>query len=147
MNKDTTNPKDLIGATKPDLALIPQSALVHQALAHKNGADKYGAYNWRDKKVQSMIYLSAALRHITAYIDGEDVAEDSGINHLGHAIAGLNILLDATESNMVVDNRPKKGCGPQVLKRHSQQGDSVFYTIGPSEPLLEALKKKRPKSE
>lgn len=145
--KDKTNPKDLIGATKPDLALIPPVALIHQALVHKNGSDKYGSYNWRDHKVQMMIYLSAILRHTIAIIDGEDYADDSGLLHLAHIAAGCNILIDAKEGGNLIDNRPKKGRAPQVLKEHSQvkeTGESVFYSIG-TNSILDAIKKKRKK--
>src|ERR1700753_2565728 len=81
------NPKDLIGSSKPPLSLIPGTALTHLAMAMKNGADKYGAYNWRDYKIQSMIYCDAMERHLRAWIDGEDLAEDSGLHHLAHAMA------------------------------------------------------------
>src|SRR5271169_6646786 len=86
---DETNPKDKIGAKKPRLSLVPPSGLVYAALAMANGADKYGPYNWRDKKVQAMIYLEACVRHILSWQDGEENAQDSGVPHLGHAIACL----------------------------------------------------------
>jgi hypothetical protein len=115
--ESNTNPKDLIGVKKPSLAAIPASALVHQAMAHKNGHNKYGFYNWRHKKVQALIYIDAALRHITAYLDGEDYAKDSGVHHLGHAAACCNILLDATETGNLIDDRPPKGKAAEVIAR------------------------------
>jgi len=51
----TTNPKDLEGNKKPPISLVPPSVLIHLAEAFKEGARKYGAYNWRTKKVQAMI--------------------------------------------------------------------------------------------
>lgn len=144
---DETNPKDLIGSTKPDLALIPPVALVHQALAHKNGSDKYGAYNWRDKKVQMMIYLSAIMRHCICIIDGEDYAEDSGILHFAHIAAGCNIVMDAQEGGNLIDDRPKKGHAPEVLKKHSQdKNKEKLIEEGPSYRIyLASLKEKRKK--
>lgn len=106
--KDTTNPKDLIGATKDPIGLVPPEGIRQISLAMKNGADKYGAYNWRDKKVQYQIYLDAILRHTLALIDREDVAEDSQVHHLAHVGANVCILLDAIKQNCLVDNRPIK---------------------------------------
>lgn len=111
-----TNPKDLIGATKPPLTLVPAAGLIHCSLAMKNGADKYGAFNWREKKVQTMIYLDATIRHVLSYVDGEEVAEDSGVHHLGHAMACLAILLDAKETGNLIDNRPSKGIAANLIK-------------------------------
>ncbi len=127
MTDDSSNPKDKIGSKKVPLSLIPSSALVHLAMVMKNGADKYGAYNWREKKIQAMIYLDAALRHILAYIDGEDCASDSSMDHRAHAMACLAILLDADETGNLKDNRPKKGAASRVLAKFDQstnnQGD------------------------
>lgn len=118
--ESTTNPKDLIGVAKPSLSAIPASALVHQALAHINGHEKYGFYNWRNNKVQALIYIDAALRHINCYLDGEDYAKDSGVHHLGHVAACCNILLDATETGNLIDNRPPKGTATDVLERFTK---------------------------
>lgn len=114
---DSTNPKDKIGATKPPISLIPPVALIHISMAMKNGADKYGAYNWREKKVQMMIYLDALLRHTLALIDGEDLAQDSMLEHLAHIGANAAILLDAKESGNLIDNRPIKGKAADVIKK------------------------------
>lgn len=115
------NPKDLVGAKKPRLSLVPPSGLVYAALAMANGADKYGPYNWRDKKVQSMIYLEACMRHILSYQDGEECAQDSGIPHLGHAIACLLILIDAKETDNMIDNRPKPGAMAALIERYTKK--------------------------
>lgn len=114
---DATNPKDLIGIKKPDLALIPGSALIHLAKAFENGRDKYGSFNWRDKKVQAMIYASADIRHGLSWIDGEDYAQDSGVHHLAHKMACCAILLDAIECGCLIDNRPTKGASAALIQR------------------------------
>lgn len=118
---DETNPKDLIGAKKPRLSLVPPSGLVYAALAMANGASKYGPYNWREKKVQTMIYLEACMRHILAYQDGEEVAADSGIPHLGHALACLLILIDAKETGNMIDNRPKPGAMAALIEKWTKK--------------------------
>ena len=119
--QDETNPKDKIGVKKPRLSLVPPAGLIHESLAMANGADKYGPYNWRDKKVQMMIYLEAAVRHILSFQDGEEVASDSGVHHLGHARACLGIILDAIATDSIIDNRPKKGCAASLIERFTKK--------------------------
>jgi len=92
------NPKDAKGAAKPQLWLNPPSALRAMARAMEEGAAKYGAYNWRENEVREEVYISAALRHIAAYQDGERADPDSGHHPLAHAMASLAILIDG-ESN------------------------------------------------
>jgi len=119
--QDETNPKDRIGVKKPRLSLVPPAGIIHEALAMANGADKYGPYNWRDKKVQMMIYLEAAMRHIMSFQDGEEFASDSGVHHLGHARACLGIILDAIATDSIIDNRPKKGCTAALIERFTKK--------------------------
>lgn len=103
---DTTNPKDLVGDTKVSITKLPAVAIVHGAHAMMDGARKYGPYNWRAKKVVSHIYIDAAMRHLMAWFEGEELASDSKVHHLGHAIACCAILLDALETGNLVDDRP-----------------------------------------
>lgn len=114
--QDETNQKDLLGIKKPPVSLIPAAALLHEAMAMKNGAEKYGAFNFRQKKVQAMIYADAAFRHLLAWIDGEEAAADSGVHHLGHARACLAILLDAQACGNLVDNRPSTGRAAAIIE-------------------------------
>lgn len=114
-----SNPKDQIGKTKPPLALLPSGGVVHTALAMGNGARKYGPFNWRDAPVEVLEYLNAAHRHLLAFMDGEDVAADSGVHHLGHACAGLMILLDAIECGTAIDNRPAPGKAAELIEQYT----------------------------
>lgn len=118
---DSTNPKDLLGIKKSPLHLVPPSAIIYLADGFEDGAAKYGSYNWREKKVQSSIYIAAALRHLLAYEDGEETAEDSGRHHLAHAMACLAILVDAKETGNLVDNRPIKGAAASMLKQREKK--------------------------
>ncbi len=111
-----TNPKDLVGQTKAQLWLTPPAAKIALAEALTDGAKKYGPYNWREKGVRASVYLSAAERHILSWLDGEDNASDSGVHHLGHAMACYAILLDAISQGNVVDDRPFKGRASKLLE-------------------------------
>lgn len=118
-----TNPKDKIGIKKVPLNLVPATSKIYQALAMQDGARKYGPYNWRDNKVQADIYIAALYRHIDAWYNGENHAEDSGVHHLGHALACLGILVDALETGNLIDNRPTSAPIGDILKRHEIKGD------------------------
>lgn len=110
------NPKDARGASKPPLWLVPPAAIVMAAWAYRGGADKYGAFNYRENDIKASVYISSVLRHVFAYALGEDVDADpsaKGALHLGEAIAGLGILCDATAHGNLVDDRAKS---PKMAK-------------------------------
>lgn len=110
------NPKTAFGAKKIPLEVVPPSAVHALAEAFADGAKKYGPYNWREKSISSSIYYGACLRHITAWWDGEDLAPDSGIHHLHHAMACLAMLVDGNSVGKLNDNRPFKGASGQWQK-------------------------------
>ncbi len=121
------NPKDKVGVAKVmTLSVIPSSALVHlgEAMRYgaleaplKDGGHGYGRFNWRDTKVEALLYMDAAMRHGLNWIDGEDRAPDSKVHHLGHFMACAGIILDAMECGTLVDNRPTMGPAPELLER------------------------------
>ena len=106
MARPDANPKSAFGIKKPSMHLIPGTALMMLAKVMALGASKYGAYNWRDQPVAATVYLSAALRHIYQWLDGEDIDPESGAPHLAHAMADMAILLDAFANNTLIDDRP-----------------------------------------
>lgn len=117
----TANPKDIVGSTKVSLSKVPAVALAHCAHAMMDGARKYDPYNWRAKAVQAGIYIDAAMRHILDWLEGEEIAPDSGVHHLGHAMACCAILLDCQENGCLIDDRPvtekSKGVASRVFDR------------------------------
>ena len=119
------NPKDRIGLTKPQIHLVPPSAIIYFAKAMENGAKKYGPYNWRNNPVNYTVYLSAMLRHILQLIDGEDIAQDSGTHHLAHVGASAAILLDALATGNLIDDRPVKGAASSLIDKLTSKGDDV----------------------
>ena len=117
---DEANPKDIIGSRKPQLHLIPPSALVLEALVMELGAEKYSPFNWRDKPVSMNGYLSAIMRHVAQLLDGEDFDSESRISHLAHIRAGAGILIDAMETGNLIDNRPPKGAAARLIAQHTK---------------------------
>lgn len=113
------NPKTAIGVTKVPLHLVPPSASHHLALAFKDGAAKYGPYNWRDHKVSASVYVAAAKRHIDAWWDGENLSPDAGVEHLAHAMACMAIILDAASVAKLNDDRPTCGASPRMQAEYA----------------------------
>lgn len=93
---------------KLDLSLFPGVALAHAVFALMDGAQKYEPYNYRDTEVNAREYISATKRHLDAWLEREECADDSKAHHLGHAIASLAILLDAQATGNLIDDRPKR---------------------------------------
>lgn len=104
----STDPKGEAGKAKPPLALLPPEALRQAAWAHALGAAKYGPFNWRENKVCVSTYVSAMMRHIGQFLDGEDADAESGLSHLAHVIASANILIDAKHCGTLVEDRPRR---------------------------------------
>jgi len=102
------DPKGAAGAAKPQLQLIPPELNFHLAGAIALGAKKYGPWNWRTAKVESMTYVGAIRRHLAASLEGEDTDPESGVHPLGHVAACCAIVLDARKHGNLADNRPPR---------------------------------------
>lgn len=134
-----TNPKDAIGSDKLPLHLWPTTASIVGSLALLDGALKYGRSNFREIGVRSTIYYDAAIRHLQAWMEGEDKDPDSGVLHLGHALACIAILIDAEAAGKLNDDRCIPGgyrklvteLTPEVarLKALHAKRDPKHYTI------------------
>jgi hypothetical protein len=101
-----SNPKDVIGSTKPPLHNIPCGPLYLIGAAMLSGACKYGGHNWRAIGVRSDVYYDAMQRHLMAWWEGETLDPESGAPHLAHVAACCVILLDAEAAGKLTDNRP-----------------------------------------
>jgi len=104
-----TNPKDFFGSNKLPLHLWPSTATALGCLAFLDGAGKYGRSNWCVKGVRASIYYDAARRHLDAWFEGEDLAPDSGLPHLAHALACIAIVVDAQACGKLNDDRMYPG--------------------------------------
>lgn len=86
----------------------------------RDGVQKYGLMNFRSTEVKASVYYDALMRHMLAWYDGEESAEDSGVHHLGHAMACACILIDCMENGTLVDDRPVKGNAAEIIKRFTR---------------------------
>lgn len=89
---------------KPDMSLLSSIALLKVAQVMTHGKKKYGANNWRGG-LQWTRLLAAVLRHVFAYLGGEDKDPETGLSHLAHASCGLMMLLEFEETHKQLDDR------------------------------------------
>lgn len=89
---------------KPPMELLSREWLEGTAKVLAFGAEKYAAHNWR-KGIQYSRLIGAALRHITAFMDGENVDPESGLSHLHHASCCLMFLSETHERRPWMDDR------------------------------------------
>lgn len=92
---------------KPLLGLISSIATVEKGRVLTAGGVKYGWNNWREG-LSWMRVISAVLRHIFAWIGGEDKDPETGISHLAHAACGIDFLLEYEVTHREKDDRWKK---------------------------------------
>ena len=102
------DPKGEAGSKKAPMWLLPPVALEQTAWVAKLGAEKYGPFNWRKTGVCATTYVSAIMRHLNAWRDGEDLDPESGISHIAHIATSCNILMDAEACGTLQDDRNKR---------------------------------------
>jgi hypothetical protein len=116
-NRETgVNPKEVQGVKKPPLHLIPPVAEIQMAMALKNGAEKYGPFNWRETNINLSTYIGAIKRHIASFADGENYATDSNVHHLAHIMACCAIALDSISLDLAEDDRPSPGKASEMIE-------------------------------
>jgi hypothetical protein len=115
------NPKHAAGSAKVPMHLVPMTAIVYEALVFQLGAKKYGPMNWRQTEVVRSIYLDAAMRHLAALMDGQDLDEESGLPHEAHVRACMAIIMDARELGKLIDDRDTPGPVADVLRKTVKQ--------------------------
>ncbi len=99
------------GGTKHDdgksrMDLYPRQALLEIGDVLAFGAAKYEQHNWR-KGIQYSRLVAAALRHLTAWNEGEDKDPESGLSHLAHAGCCIAFLIEMQASRPDLDDRYK----------------------------------------
>lgn len=71
-------------AGKPRMELLDPGFLEGVSQVLTFGANKYAAHNWRNGLSPTRT-IGAALRHIFAWLGGESLDRETGLNHLLHA--------------------------------------------------------------
>lgn len=76
---------------KANWSLMPWEAVEEINKVLEFGANKYAAHNWQQGEgFRYTRVLNSLLRHVFAYMRGEDLDPESGLSHMAHA--GCNVL-------------------------------------------------------
>lgn len=102
----TVNKKEGPGRLKVSMSVVPGIVLAEISVALMEGALVYGSHNYRDSEVKCSTYYDAAMRHLLAWWEGEDIDAKSGISHVTKAISGLIVLRDCMMNGVAHDDRP-----------------------------------------
>lgn len=92
---------------KPRMDLLDPYSMEQLSLVLTFGANKYAAHNWRKGIAKSRL-LAAALRHLFAYLKGEDKDPESGLSHVAHAMCCCMFLLGLEHRNELDDRYKEK---------------------------------------
>lgn len=91
---------------KVRMELLSAVALERTARVLTFGAKKYADHNWRKGFNWSRL-LGAAMRHLFAYIRGEDKDPETGFSHLDHLACCVMFLQEHEAAGLGVDDRFK----------------------------------------
>ncbi|MBO9467073.1 hypothetical protein J7443_17650 [Tropicibacter sp. R15_0] len=124
LQPNPNEPKQEAGMRKVPFQFLPMAVLAEMAVAHGEGAIKYGPFNWREGRVVATTYYGAAMRHLAAFVEGEDIDPDSGLSHLTKAITSLAVLRDAQIQGTAIDDRPRPS-PPDLMARLNQATETM----------------------
>lgn len=91
---------------KPRMELIDSYAMEQLAEVLTFGAKKYAPHNWRGGIAYSRL-IAACLRHIFAWVGGQDNDPETGLSHLAHAMCCIMFILGLSNVSSDNDDRYK----------------------------------------
>jgi hypothetical protein len=104
---EVSDPSQKQDSGKRDLALIPLAALEAEAEAFEVGERKYKRYGYYYSDLEATRIVAAAIRHLYAWLDGEERCPEDGQPHLGSARACTAMILQLQKQGVLNDNRFK----------------------------------------
>ena len=87
-------------------SLVPALPQKEYARVLMFGEQKYSANNWRKGRSFNET-LECLMRHVEAFRGGEDLAPDSGCNHMAHVMANAAFLIEYMAHRPEFDDRFK----------------------------------------
>jgi hypothetical protein len=91
---------------KLDWSLVPMEHLEGMVRVLEFGAKKYAAHNWRKGLKYSRV-TNSLQRHINAFQRGEDIDQESGIEHVHHILCNALFLAGMVKEHPQMDDRYK----------------------------------------
>lgn len=89
---------------KTQWGLVDFSALEGMVKVLEFGAQKYGIGNWQ-KGLTTVSIIESLLRHLFAYLKGEDIDSETGLKHVDHALCNAMFLAYMEKNKKEMDNR------------------------------------------
>lgn len=89
---------------KEPCELLSPVAMLGTAKVLAFGAKKYAVHNWRMGLAWSRI-IGAILRHLFAFMRGEDLDHDSGLPHVDHLACEVMFLQEFYQTRKDLDDR------------------------------------------
>ena len=84
---------------KPEWYLLPFNAVEEIVKVLTFGAKKYSPGNWQHVPNAKSRYFSALMRHLTAWVNGEDKDKETKLSHLAHAGCCLLFLMELNKND------------------------------------------------
>lgn len=76
---------------KTKWSYVPFTALEPMVRVLMFGAEKYGAFNWK-KGLKYTEISESLMRHLFAFLEGEDDDQESKLSHVGHILCNAMFL-------------------------------------------------------
>lgn len=93
---------------KLQYGLVPPNALKATVEILTFGAEKYEPDNWKWVPDSKRRYFDAAMRHLWAWKSGEQNDQETGKNHIAHALCCLMFLYEHDTIDFLNDDEAKK---------------------------------------
>lgn len=103
----TSDPGYRLNAGKDRYDLLPAKALHELVQVYGFGAGKYSDRNW-EKGLGYMATVASLLRHVFAFVRGQDNDPESGLHHMAHAAFNCLALVEFHYTGKGKDDRPYK---------------------------------------
>jgi hypothetical protein len=101
--------------------------VIHElGLALLEGECKYWRHNYRAVKVLAMVYIEAHDRHVSAWVEGQEIDPASGLSHLVKAMACLAIVRDAQLYGSLIDDRPPAQADPNWIEELNAKAAEII---------------------
>lgn len=131
------NPKDAIGVRKVPISTVSMPVMLEVGIGMLEGAINYRRHNYRVAPVRATVYIDACFRHISLWVEGENLDPKTKTSHLAKAIGCLMIIRDAQIRGTLIDDRPPGTIGfvdylnritAQLLDAHAGAPLKLPYT-------------------